>query len=116
MFDLQKPNLPDIESVLHVEHAEMIAELEKKLADDPEFACCSCERLLQRKNVTAFEFSESKKFTSNMWQVLRAYMYMLDPEATNKTLYVCQYCRPILNQDKLLSRCVLNVGRGKQQS
>ena len=61
VIDLQQPNLPDIESVLHVEHAEMIAELEKKLADDPEFACCSCERLLQRKNVTAFEFSESKK-------------------------------------------------------
>ena len=38
----------------------MIAELYKKLADDPDFACCSCERLLQRKNVTAFDFSESK--------------------------------------------------------
>ena len=35
-------------------------------------------------------------------------MYMSDPEATNKTHYVCQYCQPILNQDKLLSRCVLN--------
>ena len=35
-------------------------------------------------------------------------MYMSDPEATNKTLYVCQYCQPILNQDKLPSRCVLN--------
>ena len=86
----------------------MIAELEKKLADDPEFACCSCERLLQRKNVTAFDFSESKKFTSSMWEVLRAYMYMSDPEVPNKTHYVCQYCRPILNRDQLPSKCVLN--------
>ena len=65
--------------------------------------------------VTAFDFSESKKFTSNMWQVLRAYMYMSDPEATSKTHYVCQYSRPILNQDKLPSWCVLNgleVGPG----
>ena len=75
---------------------------------DPEFACCSCEWLLQRKSVTAFDFSENKKFTSNKWLVLRAYMYMSDPEATIKTHYVCQYCRPIMNQDKLPSRCVLN--------
>ena len=60
VVDIQKSNLPDIESELLLEHAEMIAELEKKLAEDPEFACCSCERLLQRKNVTTFDFSESK--------------------------------------------------------
>ena len=24
------------------------------MADDPEFPCCSCERLMQRKQVTAF--------------------------------------------------------------
>ena len=47
----QKPNMPDIESELCIKHANVIVELEKKLADDPEFACCSCERLLQRKNV-----------------------------------------------------------------
>ena len=70
--DIQKPNMLDIESEVCIKHANMIAELEKKLADDPEFACCSCERLLQRKNVTAFDFSESKKFTSSMWEVLRA--------------------------------------------
>ena len=53
--DIQRPNLPDVESELQVKHAQMIAELEKKLADDPEFACCSCERLLQGKSVTAFK-------------------------------------------------------------
>ena len=99
--------MPDIECELCIKHANMIAELGKKLADNPEFACCSCEWLLQRKNVTAFDFSESK-FTFSMWEVLRAYMYMSDPEAPNKTHYVCQYCRPILNRDQLPSRCVLN--------
>ena len=46
--------MPDIESELCIKHVNMIAELDKKLADDQEFACCSCERLLKRKNVTAF--------------------------------------------------------------
>ena len=58
-LDIQKLKLPDIESELLVKHVGMIAELEKKLGDDPEFACCSCKRLLQRKSVTAFKFSES---------------------------------------------------------
>ena len=30
---LQQPNLPDLESHLHVEHAELIAEVEKKFSD-----------------------------------------------------------------------------------
>ena len=86
----------------------MIQQLESLLADDPEFPCCSCERLHQRKNVTAFKFSESKKFTSNMWQSLKVYMYMSNADATEQTLYVCQYCRPILNNDCMPSRCGLN--------
>ena len=40
------------------------------MADDPEFPCCSCERLMQRKQVTAFKFSDSK-FFSNMWENLK---------------------------------------------
>ena len=86
----------------------MIQQLQNLLADDPEFPCCSCEHLHQRKNVTAFKFSESKKCTSNMWQTLKAYMYMSNADATEQTLYVCQYCRPILNNDCMPSRCVLN--------
>ena len=57
---LQQPHLPDLESHLHIEHVELIANVEKKFADDAEFPCCSCERLLQRKQVTAFNFSDTK--------------------------------------------------------
>ena len=67
---LQQPNLPDLESHLHVEHAELIAEVEKKVSDDAEFSCCSCERLLQRKQVTAFTFSETK-LCSDIWIKLK---------------------------------------------
>ena len=62
---LQQLKLPDLEANLYLGYAEMIANLEKKLSDDAEFACCSCERLHQRKQVTGFKFSE-KKFSSNM--------------------------------------------------
>ena len=54
---LQQLKLPDLEADLYLGYAEMIANVEKKLSDDAEFACCSCERLHQRKQVTGFKFS-----------------------------------------------------------
>ena len=107
-LDLQQPNLPDLESELIIDNAEMIFQLDKLLADNPEFACCSCERLFQRKNVTAFFMSDSKKFTSDIWQILKAYMLMCDADATEHKQYVCQYCRPISNRNSIPNRCVLN--------
>ena len=60
LIRLQQPNLPDLESELCVLHATLISEVEKKFADDAEFMCCSCERLLLRKQVTAFKLSDAK--------------------------------------------------------
>ena len=57
---LQQPNLPDLESELHVQYAAIISEVEKKFSNDAEFPCCSCERLLLRKQVTAFKLSDAK--------------------------------------------------------
>ena len=62
---LQEQKLPDIESDLHVEYAELIADVEKHFDDDAEFPCCSCERLFQRKKVTEFKFS-AEKFSSDV--------------------------------------------------
>ena len=63
---IQVPSLPDMEMYLHVKHAELIQKFEKSLESDPEFPCCSCERLLLRKQVTALKFDE--KFSSEMWK------------------------------------------------
>ena len=52
--------------------------------------------------------SDSKKFTSDMWQILKAYMFMCDADASERKQYVCQYCRPILNRNSMPNRCVLN--------
>ena len=104
---LQKAKLPDLESELHINHAELIAELEKKFADDAEFPCCSCERLFQRKQVTAFKFSEAK-FSSDIWKTLKAHISSNNSGAAVQTHYMCQYCRPLLNKNKMPRRCVLN--------
>ena len=104
---LQKPKLPVLESELHINHAELIAELEKKFADDAEFPCCSCERLFQRKQVTAFKISEAK-FSSDIWKTLKARISSNNSGAAVQTHYVCQYCRPLLNKNKMPGRCVLN--------
>ena len=86
---LQQPKLPDLESHLHVEHAQVIADIEKKFSDDAEFSCCSCERLLQRKQVTAFTFSETK-FCSD---ILKTHV--------SQSNSVCQYCRSFLNKNNM---------------
>ena len=101
---LQQLKLPDLEADMYLGYAEMIANLEKKLSDDAEFACCSCERLHQRK---AFKFSD-QKFSSDLWRTLKSYISEQESSAAGQTHYVCQYCRPILNKNNMLCRCVLN--------
>ena len=71
---LQQLKLPDLEADLYLGYAEMIANLEKKLSDDAEFACCSCERLHQRRQVTGFKFSDNKMFLRHMEDVKVIYV------------------------------------------
>ena len=92
---------------MHIGYTEVISKLEKKLANNPEFPYCSCERLMQRKQVTAFKLS-AKKFSSNMWRSLKDYILKGNSSAANDTHYVCSYCRVKLNNDDMPSRCVLN--------
>ena len=35
-------------------------------------------------------------------------MITIDPDVVGKELYVCKYCRPLLNKDKVPNRCILN--------
>ena len=99
--------LPSLEPLLQVKHATLITKLEKEVGDDPEYACCCCERLHQRKNVTSMKKSDSK-FVTSIWQQLKQYILELDSETEFDSLYVCYYCRPILNENKMPSRCILN--------
>ena len=39
---------------------------------------------------------------------LKNYLLEKDPDVAKKILYVCAYCRPILNQNNIPGCCVLN--------
>ena len=39
---------------------------------------------------------------------MKNYLLEKDPDVTEKTLYVCTHCWPILNEDNIPGRCVLN--------
>ena len=102
-----QPGLPGLEAKLQVEHATVITQFEEELHDDPEYACCSCERLQQRKAVTSMKNS-GQKFSSPMWQKLKQHILQQDKDVNIDSLYVCQYCRPCLNSNSMPSRCILN--------
>eukprot|EP00731_Ephydatia_muelleri_P003461 Em0001g3461a len=93
-----------IERDLKVTHADLIAKLQSKFNDDAEFACCSCERLFQRKQVSCVNFSLDK-YETDTWQRLKAHVLQ---NGVTEQLYICQYCRPFLNKNTIPARCVLN--------
>ena len=73
------PGLPNLEPQLKVRHAELITSLEKKVNDYPEHACCSCERLFQRKDVTSLKKSDHK-FNSGMCQRVKKRISERNPD------------------------------------
>ena len=103
--DHSSSGLGCIERDLKVTHADLIAELQSKFNDDAEFACCSCERLCQRKQVSRVKFSLDK-YETDAWQRTKA--HVLQNGVTEQLLYICQYCQPFLNKNTIPARCVLN--------
>lgn len=53
--NISNPGLVNLEAQLQVKYAEVITTFKKQTNDDPEYACCSCERLHQYKNVTSLK-------------------------------------------------------------
>ena len=92
------------ESHLEVQFARIIKEFHKKLKEDCEFTCCSCEKLLFKRVLTGFNFT-AEKF--NRMQ-LKDYLRERDPDVSTKKLYICRDCRPVLNASNIPARCVLN--------
>ena len=96
----ESESLSTSESQLEVKFAGIIEEFYGKLKEDPEFTCCSCERLLLKKTLTHFNFTV-EKFKSSVWIQLKNYLLARDSNVATKTLYVCTHCRPILNENKV---------------
>ena len=91
---------PHLESQLLFTHAQLIARLEKEIDDFPELACCSCERLHQRKSVTRVKLSDN--LSSEVWPALKSYVLQQNPNAGNEVLYVCNYCKPLIKKNRCL--------------
>ena len=88
-----QPGMPGLEAKLDLEHATVITQFDEKLHNDPEYACCSFERLHKRKAVTSMKNS-ANTFSSPMWLQLKQHILQQDRDANIDSLLVCQYCRP----------------------
>ena len=102
--------LKNVESQLLLTHAQVISDLDKEIDDDPEHACCSCERLHQRKSVTRVKLSD--KLGCKVWPALKAFIVEQNPNANEQVLYMCNYCKPLVKKDEMPPRCVLNGLQG----
>ena len=69
--DHSVPGLGSIEHHLLISNADLIAEVQVRWKDDPEFPCCSCERLHQHKQVSSVNFTHDKYHT-DIWMQLRS--------------------------------------------
>ncbi|KAL5515316.1 hypothetical protein EMCRGX_G000468 [Ephydatia muelleri] len=89
--DHSSSGLGCIERDLKVTHADLIAELQSKFNDDAEFACCSCERLFQRKQVSCVNFSLDK-YETDTWQRLKAHVLQNGVTISKQKYYSSKMC------------------------
>ena len=92
---------------LLIERAQLITQFESEVDDYPEHVCCSCECLYQRKSVTKAKLSD--KLGNAVWPRLKEFILGQCPN-TNEvgTMYMCNYCKSSIKNNKLPPRCVLN--------
>ena len=102
--NLANSGLTDMQ--LELTYAQVINAWLKELGDDPEFPCCSCERLFRWKNVTKVDINDAK-WSSSMWETLLSHITKQD-KSDDTHYYVCSYCRNSLNGNKLPPCCFLN--------
>ena len=91
---------------LVIAHAALIAGYEKEIDDFPEHVCICCERLHQRKSVSVDSLSD--KFTSEVWDELKAHVLQHPPTVSGRVLYMCHYCKTRVRRGIMPARCVLN--------
>ena len=97
---------PTLEMELTISHAALIAGYEKEIDDFPEHVCICCERLHQRKSASVVSLSD--KFTSEVWDELKAHVLQHPPTVSGRVLYMCHYCKTRVRRGIMPARCVLN--------
>ena len=76
-----------LETELLIKHAQTISHFEKEIDDDPVHACCSCERLHQRKSMTKVNLSDN--LGSKVWPALKTFIVEHNSDANKQVLYMC---------------------------
>ena len=89
------------ESELLEDNILLIAQLQKEIDDYPHHACCSCERLHQRKAVTRVELSQN--LGGEVWLRLKSYIVEQNPTASEQVLYMCRYCKSLITKNVLIA-------------
>ena len=108
-YDTSNSKLPlrmeHLELVLYFQYTYAIEEFKAVVTDQATYECISCERLLRRKSVT-----QAKNMKGSVGNRLMLFKLLNDPSSLqNKVLYICTTnCKPIIRNDKVRGRCVLN--------
>ena len=105
--DFSAEGLVNVESDVQVKYATVFEQYKEKLNENFEYPCSSCEKLHKRSYVTQYT-ADTEKFDSTQWEQLKRYLADRDEDFDSKIYYVCQHCRPLLNDNKLPATCVLN--------
>ena len=103
-----KAGLPNLESQLELQHAQLINAFKKELDDYPEYPCCCCERLHQHSHVTDIK-KIKMNINTEIWQQLKDFILSKNPNSFDDVLYLCKYCKPNIANNTMPPRCVLNV-------
>ena len=96
---------PDLEKYIQIKHAKLMAVYKKQLEDYPLNPCCSCNCLFKRKQGTKVHFSDE---LGKVWSELKKFILKEDPGASEKSLFMCNYCKSNLRKGKMPPRCVMN--------
>ena len=73
---------------------------------NPVHVCCSCKQLHKKRNVTKGTFFD--ELVTEVWPTLKAFIFERDETASKQVLFMCNYCKRTIRNDKMPPRCVLN--------
>ena len=98
---------PGWENKIRIKHAVCLAAFQKEVDDMAVNPCICYERLFRRSAVVKTSLSDVK-LKGPIWDRLKAHVLKHNPSADEQQLYICNYCKPIVRNGLMPSRCVLN--------
>ena len=98
--------VPYLEAELLTAHAKVIKLFEKQVYDFPICPCVCCEQLHKRSYIKEVYFDDFQPH--DVWLTIKAYSILAYPDEGDDPVYLCNYCRPKVENGIMPGRCVLN--------